>query len=274
MTLLHRHQCLWLFAVALSIRAAAAEATPEDSSESVRALLREVAAELPDAGDRAAVLQLLAAFERAGSMTPEPQAEWVVLTFNRAGVLSAVRINTTRLLAAPPLVQRAVILHEVEHIIRTPETAERLAGIAGMAPAGDRPQRIVCALVDDEFRAYRRDVDYVSRAVRAHGGLAAYLQGLPPAHRRSMHRYYRTAVEPFLAPDGGVDERRLRFDGIFFRAFARQYPRHYEAALAWEALQGHATLRRGSDGFLRVSRMLEPAAFLAWLVPAKILPTP
>ena len=240
---------------------------PSAQPGGVTRLFREVSRELDAPRDRAALEQICAVFSRTDPATQAPTTEWMVLSFNQHGVLEAVRVQADVLLAAPPLIQRAVILHEVEHVKRAPETARRLSRSSDRGPSEDRFRRVIRAVVDDECRAYRRDILYVFRAVQAHGGLPAYLQTLPPTHRLSMQRYYRQAVEPFLAPNGTVNERRLRRDGIFFGTFPHQYPRYYEAALAWEALHGHVEIRRGSDGILRPTRFLTPTVFLAWLSP-------
>ena len=255
--------CLLTFGVLTKVSAAAPAS--EASAQAVRGLLQTLVEELPNPADRAAGERLITVFDLHGAVWSQPDSEWIVLTFNRDGVLTAVQINASSFLAAPPLIQRAVMVHEVEHVKRAPETAAQLRHSAGPGPSGERMHRIVRAVVDDECRAYRKDILYVSRAVRSHGGLPAYLQTLPPPHRRLMQRYYHEAVEPFVAPDGTVNERRLRRDGIFFGTFPHRYPRYYEAALAWEALHGHVEIRRGSDGILRPTRLLEPAAFLTWL---------
>ena len=242
-------------------------ADPSTGPASVIRFFREVSRELDEPRDRAALEQICTVFSRTDPAAQAPTTEWMVLSFNQRGVLEAVRVQADILLAAPSLIQRAVILHEVEHVTRAPETARRLNRSSGRGPSEDRFRRVIRAVVDDEYWAYRRDILYVYRAVRAHGGLPAYLKTLPPPHRLPMQRYYRQAVEPFLAPDGTVNERRLRRDGIFFGTFPHQYPRYYEAALAWEALQGHVEIRRGSDGILRPTRLLTPTVFLTWLTP-------
>ena len=109
-------------------------------------------------------------------------------------------------------------------------------------------------LVEDECQAYRRDIRYVADIVAAHGGLDRYLAARPPAEREPTRWYYAQHVEPFLAASGALDERRLR-RFIFLDTFPRRHPRHYAAALMWEALQGHVEVRRDSDGLWRPARL-------------------
>ena len=210
----------------------------------------------------------------------------MLLTFGRTGTLEAVAVNAPRLLAAPTLVQRAVILHELEHVKWAAQTRRLLGAPAApvtvgqassvkasrlgsrhRAPDAARLQHIVRVLVDDEARAYARDIRYVEGIVSAHGGLAAYLATLPRSQRLPVSQYYQRSIQPFVDQAGHLNERRLRRDFIFLKTFPRHFPRHYEAALMWEALQGHVELRRGHDGIWRPGPLIEPAAFLAWLAP-------
>ena len=103
--------------------------------------------------------------------------------------------------------------------------------------------------------------------MNAAGGLARYLDTLPVEQRFIIQLYYQHSVEPFVTASGGIDELRLRRDLIFLQTFPRRYRRYYEAALAWEALQGHVEIQRSLDGTLRPTRLLSPTAFLSWLVP-------
>ena len=122
-------------------------------------------------------------------------------------------------------------------------------------------------LVDDEYRAYCRDILYVEGIVRTAGGLDAYLASVSPTQRQLTQQYYHLHVQPFVTPDGGIDAAKLRRDFIFLTTFPRHYPRYYEAALMWEAMQGHVEVRRSHDGRWQPTHLLVPAAFLAWLVP-------
>ena len=230
----------------------------------VERLLRRVATELADASDQTAMRELIAAFTTRGSLMEADKTAWTLLTFDREGELEAVQVNAAALLAAPPLIQRAAVLHELEHLKRARETRRLLQEGGGRGVA--RLHHIVRVLVEDEHRAYRRDIGYVENAISAHGGLEPYLAALPPAEREPTRRYYAQHVAPFLAADGTINERRLR-NFIFLETFPRRHPRHYAAALMWEALQGHVEVRRGPDGRWRPARLLAPAAFLAWLTP-------
>jgi len=232
------------------------------SVEAVEQLMRTIAGDLHDRHDRAAVQQLIAVFTERGIVSADQAGPWVLLTFNRAGNLQAVAVNAARFLSAPPLIQHAVILHEVEHLKSARGTRRALDGASRQQPF----QAIVRTLVEDECRAYRREIGHFDRVVRASGGLRAYLVTLPAAERVPIQQYYQRQVQPVVTQDGRIDEGRLR-DLVFFGTFPKRYRRYYEAALAWEALQGHVEIRRGHDGTLYPTHLLVPAAFLAWLLP-------
>ena len=249
-------------------------------SEVVETLLRAMAGEVRDAEDRVALEQLIAVFSGHGTVRAEREGPWVELTFNREGELEAVAIQAERLVSAPPLIQRAVILHELAHLQRAKATRRALnnlpqptirerSGSDQQQPldAAQRLREIVRILVDDEYQAYRREIKYLEGAVNTAGGLRRYLTTLPPAQRRLTQEYYQRSVQPFVTAQGDLDELRLRRDLIFLKTFPRRYRRYYEAALAWEALQGHVEIQRSLDGTLRPARLLSPTAFLAWLVP-------
>ncbi len=276
-------------------------AVPAFSSEEpladVARLFHATAAGLSDPADRAAMEQLLAVYTERARLADERTNVWMLLKFSRDGVLEDVGVNARALLSIPAVIQRAVILHELEHLkwaretrrllARTPDAprssafgptqpqvvSDESAARRGAVGSAHRPvdasklQHIVRVLVEDEVRAYRRDILYVAEVVQAHGGLEAYLVTLPPAHRQPFQRYYTEHVQRFLEPDGTVNEERLRRDFIFFETFPHRHLRYYEAALAWEALQGHITLRRGPDGILRAKDILAPRDFLTWLTP-------
>jgi len=253
------------WALAFSLIRAAGAATPPDDSEQVRAVakrFRTIAGDLHDRHDRAAVQQLIAVFTERGIVSADQAGPWVLLTFNRAGNLQAVAVNAARFLSAPPLIQHAVILHEVEHLKSARGTRRALDGASRQQPF----QAIVRTLVEDECRAYRREIEHFDRVVRASGGLRAYLVTLQATERVLIQQYYQRQVQPVVTQDGRIDEGRLR-DLVFFGTFPKRYRRYYEAALAWEALQGHVEIRRGHDGMLYPTQLLAPAAFLAWLLP-------
>ena len=250
-------------------------------AEAVDRFLHVVAHELSDPCDQVAMEQLMTGFAERGTLVDESVKAWILLTFDQHGALEAVKVNADLLLAAPPLIQRAAVLHELEHLKRAKETRRQLdgshvpyasqqgqIGIADPPPATSKLQHIVRILVEDELRAYRRDILYVYDAVKAYGGLDAYLATLPPASRAPTQRYYQQHVEPFITADGKIDEQRLCRDFIFLKTFPRHYPRYYEAALMWEALEGHVEVRRGQDGTWYPSRFIMPTAFLAWLAPS------
>ena len=301
------HLLTWILTVSsLQAEGAAAGALLDQRVAAVGQLLRTMADDLTDPSDRAALEQFIAAVTEHATLTDGHTTAWMLLTFDRDGALIAVRVNAEVFFTAPPLLQRAAVLHELEHLKSAKATRQRLnspserafdsphdlspvlvqRGIrqepdgepllaSGQAPvdSGDRAksasalQSIVRVLVDDEFRAYSRDLLYVYGVIRAQGGLDAYLATLPPAPRLSLQEYYQRHVQPFVTPDGRIDDQRLRRDFIFLTTFPRHFPRYYEAALAWEALQGHVELRLGPDGHWRPTRLIAPAAFLAWLVP-------
>jgi hypothetical protein len=203
----------------------------------------------------------------------------MLLTFDRNAELTAVEVSAARFLSAPSLIQEALLLHELEHLKNAPATDQAFDTLtplpavsaqhrnhAPLVVAAHRMQAIVRILVEDESRAHRREILYVAWGVQAAGGLARYLQTLPDAQRRIAQPYYAQHVAPFIDDAYHIDERRLRQELIFLRSFPRRYRRYYEAALAWEALQGHAQLHRSPDGTIRLSRLLSPAAFLSWLV--------
>jgi len=253
--------------------------TPETSAsvEAVGRLLGQVAGDLRDPDDRAAVEQLIRVFMGRGTLRSDARGAWMVLTFNQAGELDAVEVNAARLLAAPPLIQQAVTLHEVEHLKSARDTRHTLDGVSRQPPStrqriGEREspgsalvlQAIVRTLVEDECRAYRREIEHFDRVVSASGGLPAYLATLPPAQRAPIQQYYQYQVQPVVTQDDRLDEGRLR-GLVFFGTFPKRHRRYYEAALAWEALQGHVEIRRGHDGMLYPTHLLVPAAFLAWL---------
>ena len=248
---------------------------PDPQRAAVEQLLRSVARELPDARDHAAIQQLITVFSARGVLTDD-RSVWMLLTFDRDGGLEAVLVNAEVLLAAAPLIQRAAILHELEHLKRAKETRRLLRASADrhqarrgdLAASASRLQHLVRVLVDDEYRAYRRDILYLYDAVEARGGLASYLATLPPDQRPATWRYYHGHVQPFITADGRLDEPRLRRDFVFLETFPRRHPRYYTAALMWEALQGHVEVRRGRDGRWRPARLLVPTAFLAWLAPS------
>lgn len=258
--------CLLSFCV-IGVAESAVRPDASASVEAVGQLLRKIADDLHDPADRAAIQQLIAVFTERGIVSADQTGPWVLLTFNRAGDLDAVEVNAARFLSAPPLIQHAVILHELEHLKRAKTTRRLLDAVSPPAEGAGALQAIVRILVNDEYWAHRRDIAYVEQAVRAAGGLAAYLDTLLPVHRLPVQQYYGRSVEPFLTADGTIEERRLRRDLIFFTEFPRRYRRYYEAALAWEALQGHVEIRRGHDGMLYPTQLLAPAAFLAWLLP-------
>ena len=270
-------------------------------------LLRTIADDLTDPSDRAAIEQLISAVTEHAALTDGNTTAWMLLTFDRDGALIAVRVNADVFLTAPPLLQRAAVLHELEHLKSAKATRHLLLNSPserafdsphGLSPvlvqggmhqeqdgeqllaSGQLPvdssdraksasalQSIVRVLVDDEFRAYSRDILYVYGVIKAQGGLDAYLATLPPAQRLPIQEYYQRHVQPFVTPGGKIDDQRLRRDFIFLKTFPRHFPRYYEAALAWEALQGHVELRLAPDGHWRPTRLIAPAAFLAWLVP-------
>ena len=247
--------------------------TPQAAA--VERLLRTVATELSDPSDHTAIQQLIRVFAARGALTDD-RSVWMLLTFDRDGRLNAVKVNADVLLAAPPLIQRAAILHELEHLKHARETRRLLNELADRRPddRGDlsasvtRFQHLVRVLVDDECRAYRRDILYLHDAVKTRGGLAAYLATLPPGQRLPTRWYYQREVAPFVTAGGGIDELRLRRDFVFLEVFSRRHPRYYTVALMWEALQGHVEVRRSPDGRWRPARLLVPTAFLAWLAPS------
>lgn len=247
-------------------------------------LLRAAASDLADPADQAALEQLLAVFVERGTLTRDGAAPLALLTFDRAGLLEGVTVSADILLAAPPLIQQAVILHELEHLKGAAETRRMLnqtparwvgssprdpsgAGFPGWPESTSRLHHLVRVLVEDEARASYRDLGYVEGIIRAHGGLAAYLATLPPDQRLPIQRYYERRIQPFVKSDGGLDEPRVRRDLVFLQTFPHRYPHYYEAALLWEALQGHASVRRGPDGRWHLAHLITPTAFLAWLLP-------
>lgn len=246
--------------------------TPETSApvEAVGRLLGEFAGDLHDPSEQAAMTRLITVFTERGTVNPDPKGAWVLLTFDRNTDLAAVEINAEHLLSAPSLIQHAVLVHELEHLKRAKDTRRLLEAVSqsGQAPEAAGPlHKIVRALVDDEYHAYRREILYVHGVVNASGGLQAYLNTVPPGERLAIQQYYQQSIGPFLTAAGEIHELRLRRDFVFFRTFPRRYRRYYEAALAWEALQGHVEIQRRLDGTLRPARLLSPTAFLAWLVP-------
>ena len=306
-SVLHLIVCVLGFSF-LRFEAAAAGSLTDQRVAAVGQLLRTIADDLTNPSDRAAIEQLIAAVTEHGALTDAHTTAWMVLTFDEHGALEVVKVNADVLLAAPPLLQQAAVLHELEHLKSAKETRRLLNGSSERAfdspqgmdlgldriqtltqpahPDAARPgeerhagcsgactkspsklQHVIRVLVDDEFRAYSRDIVYVYDVVKAHGGLALYLAMLPPADRLPMQQYYQRHVQPFVTQDGTIDDRRLRRDFIFLQTFPRHFPRYYEAALAWEALQGHVELRLGPDGHWHPTRLIAPAAFLAWLVP-------
>ena len=268
------HFITWVLTVScLQSEGAAAGSLIDQRVAAVGQLLRTMVDDLTDPSDRAAIEQLIAAVTEHAALTDGDTTAWMLLTFDRDGTLVAVRVNAKMLLTAPPLLQRAAVLHELEHLKSAKATRQLLASGQTPVDSGDRAkpasalQSIVRVLVDDEFRAYARDILYVDGVIRAHGGLDAYLITLPPPQRLPIQEYYQRHVQLFVTPDGKIDDRRLRRDFIFLKTFPRYFPRYYEAALAWETLQGHVELRLGPDRRWRPARLLAPAAFLAWLVP-------
>lgn len=256
----------------------AAEGTGTSASaQAVRQLFGSIASDLRDAKDRAALEQLIAAFTERGTIATHPTGPWVLLTFNRAARLEAVEVSAERLLLAPPLIQHAVILHELEHVKWAQETRRALEALSAQdlstTAADETPDRgqklrsIIRILVEDEVRAYRRDIVYVNEIVNAHGGFSSYLETLPQADRGPVQQYYQQLIQRFVTDEGAIDERRLRRDFIFLETFPHRYRRYYEAALSLEAMQGHVELRRGPDGTLRCIPLIAPTAFLAWLLP-------
>ncbi|MBI3083511.1 MAG: hypothetical protein HYY90_04025, partial [Candidatus Omnitrophica bacterium] len=190
-------------------------------------LLRAAASDLADPADQAALEQLLSAFTDRVTLTHEATAPWVLLTFDRAGLLEGVTVNADILLAAPPLIQRAVILHELEHLKGAAETRRMLnqvparwvgpsprspavAGFPGWLESTARLHHLVRVLVEDEALASHRDLRYVEGIIRDHGGLAAYLATLPPEQRLPIQRYYERRIQPFVKADGQLDEPRIR----------------------------------------------------------------
>jgi len=263
------HLTVCLLPLALFGREGAAATPLAVRQGAVERLLRTVAQELVDPSDAAAIDELIAVFTAQGSLSEAEPTAWMVLTFDHEGTLTAVQVNATALLEAPPLIQRAAVLHELEHLKRARETRRLLQDGGGRGVA--RLHHIVRVLVEDECRAYRRDILYVEGAISVQGGLEAYLAIRPPGERAPTRRYHAQHVAPFLATDGTINERRLR-DFVFLETFPRRHPRQYTAALMWETLQGHIEVRRASDGVWRPARLLSPGAFLAWLVPLTILP--
>lgn len=246
---------------------------PRHSDLAVEQLFSIIEPELSDPSDQEAIRQLRTAFATRGSVREEqgahpgaPAEPWMVLTFDRVGALQAVEVDE-RLLSAPPLIQRAVLLHELEHLKWAKETRRQLsryisaAGLASAKPAlrfgaaglAASVRGIVRTLVEDECRAYRRDILSIQETLASHGGLEPYLESLPSSQRAQAAQFYGSHVQPFLTPDGALDEQKLRRDFIFFQTFPHRYPAYYEAALWLEALEDR--------------RPREPGAFLAWLSP-------
>lgn len=249
----------------------AAANPPHRSAVAVDQLLSIIELELSDPRDQEAMRQLRTAFATRGSVREgqaaqpgAPAEPWMVLTFDRVGVLQSVEVDA-RWLSAPPLVQRAVLLHELEHLKWAKETRRQLSryleapispghrGGESRSALAASVRGIVRTLVEEECRAYRRDILFVLETVAAHGGLERYLSGLPSFQRAPTAQFYRSHVQPFLTPDGDLDEQKLRRDFVFLQTFPHRYPAYYQAVLWLEALEGR--------------RPREPGAFLAWLSP-------
>lgn len=236
---------------------------PHRSAVAVDQLLSVVEPELSDPSDQEAMRQLRTAFATRGSLRENqgahpgaPAEPWMVLTFDRVGTLQAVEVDE-RLFSAPPLIQRAVLLHELEHLKWAKETRRQLSryletpiNAAGLAAS---VRGIVRTLVEDECRAYRRDILSIQETLASHGGLESYLASLASSQRAQAVQFYHSHVQPVLTPEGALDEQKLRRDFIFFQTFPHRYPAYYEAALLLEALEDR--------------RPREPGAFLAWLSP-------
>ena len=268
-----------LLAWPMPIAIAAQDAGLSASAQAVRQLFGSIASDVRDVDDRAALEQLIAVFTERGTLSTDPNAPWMLLTFNRAARLEAIEVSAERLLLAPPLIQHAVILHELEHLKWAQETRRALETLSAryanqsaptdQAPfdTGQKLRAIIRILVEDEVRAYRRDIVYVEEIVNAHGGFSSYLETLPPAHRWPVQQYYQQLIQRFVTDEGTIDERRLRRDFIFLETFPHRYRRYYEAALSLEALEGHVELHRSPDGSLQFVPRIAPTTFLAWLLP-------
>lgn len=250
--------------------------------EQVQQLLLAIGQELPDPQDQRALQRLVRVFSAHGAVTVDHSGDhvdlWVLLEFDQEGTLQAVAIDAKRLLAAPPLIQRAVILHELEHLKSGEETnrlvkvlvEQRLRhgredGHVRQPEAARTLQEVIRVLVLEEARAYRRDIEYIGAIMRAGGGMEAYVKTLDPAQQPIVIAFYQQNVRPFLNDDGTINDRRLRREFIFLRTFPHRYPSYYNAALLLEALQGNVTFRRNIDGTWHIILPAHSPTFLAWL---------
>ncbi len=292
-----------LMAVLIQPPNAAAARRPSAWAHAVLELFHAVGGELTDPKDQAALEHLTNTFIAHGTLATEVPNAWILLRFDREGALETVHVDARRLLQMPPLIQRAVVLHELEHVksanvlrrvldgLEAPPLRATFTGppvAATQAPASrraglpvdhrvsrwarqaevNRVRQIVRVLVDDEAQAYRRDIAYVQDAIARARGMDRYLETLPPDQRPMMQRYYAGHIQPVVV-DGRIDEWRLRRDLVFLRTFPRRHARYYAAALLSEAEAGHVELRRDPDGQWHPARVLQPEAFLAWLAPAE-----
>ena len=228
---------------------AASESLPTQQ-QAVQALFETIQRELSAPEDQAALADLRDVFTEHGTLAHPQTPMWILLRFDRQANLVRVKVNAERLLNAPPLLQRAIVLHELEHLrwakdvrrlVNTPPWASRTtphhvsplegerARVRGLytgwvggdkKEGGDQKEGgdsdaayrryVARLLLEDEMRAYRREFLSVAEALHGHGGLAAYLETLPAVQRGLMGEYARRSLEPFLTTDGRVAEGRLR----------------------------------------------------------------
>jgi len=229
-------------------------ATPTRSSsvKDVAGLLQALRAQVPDPADQAAIDQLGAALRTPGMVTrssAESPESWIVLTFDRDGALRAVALDPDRLLQAPALIQEAILLHELEHVKHAPATRRAVNGLlAQQAAYGPRVSRqtiavlhaLIRELVEEETRAYARQLRHLRDRIASAGGLEAYVARRPQAEREPLTSFYRSQVEPFVLAAGALDDRRLRAM-VDSDIFPRHYP-HYAAARWWDAWQQRRTI--------------------------------